>query len=614
MNSPSYVLSDFYEERERQHQRLSAQLARHSLYISNFRGLAFVIFAGAAGFTIFGHAGKVGFALSLAGIVAFIVLVVKHARVIEAQEREEHWVRVNQDAAARVKPGAWYRLSQTGEQFRNAQHPYADDLDIFGIGSLFQRICVAQTQMGQARLSEWLGGATLSPDLEQRQQAVRALAPQLEFRQELEVLGLGTRDASARGKAMGDPSDLAPFLTWSAGHPQQGLHRRFATVAWALPTFSLVCALLSYLGFIPISLAIVPLAFHLIALLKARPQMQSLIQMLSTAERLIAKTGPIFELLERNSELPWLQQHLKAGATVPSVAMSALSKIGGWFELRHNGLVYPFANVLLLWDIHCWLAFERWRKRHGHQLCSWFGAIGEAEALSSLAGIYHDEPASCFAEVVHEECGLEASALGHVLIHPLDRVTNDVIGLHLGHGLLVTGSNMSGKSTYLRAIGLAAVLGFAGGPVCAKRLRMSRLRIATSMRVSDNLATGVSHFYAELQKLKRVLEAAHGPYPVLFLLDEILHGTNSRERQIGARFILAELLRAGAFGAVSTHDSALCELTGELVQRLTLVHFRESLTDNEMTFDYQLYPGPVTSGNALRLMQKLGIQVPLDVG
>jgi len=208
--------------------------------------------------------------------------------------------------------------------------------------------------------------------------------------------------------------------------------------------------------------------------------------------------------------------------------------------------------------------------------------------------------------------GFDAVRLGHPLIHVEQRVANDVAGLLPGYGLLVTGSNMSGKSTYLRAVGLAAVMGLAGGPVCAERLRLRPLQIVTSMRISDSIAGGVSHFYAELLKLKRVLAATQKAEPVLFLLDEILHGTNSRERQIGARYILAELLRAGALGAVSTHDSGLCTLGGELGQRLTLVHFRESVAQTEMTFDYRLYPGPVTEGNALRLMQRVGIPVPLQ--
>ncbi len=612
MNSRLCVSSDFYEERARQHQRLSDRLARRSLYISNFRGLTFVIFAGAAGFTLFGHAGRFGLFLSLIGIISFIILVLRHAQVIDAQEREDRWVRVNLDAAKRVKAGAWYELPQTGEQFRDAKHSYSDDLDVFGVGSLFQRLCVAQTQIGYTRLFEWFSGDTQASDFEHRQRAIRALAPQLEFRQELEVLGLATRDSSAKGKALGEPSDLAPFLAWAAGYSAQGPQLKFAVVAWALPAATLVCALLSYRGLVPISLAILPLAFHLIALVRARTHMGSLLQMLSTAERMVNNASPLLELLERNGDLPAPQQLLRAEKTPPSVALSALSRIGSWFELRHNGLVYPFANVLLLWDIHCWLGFERWRQSYGQKLRDWLAAIGEAEALSSLAGFLYDEPDCCFAEIVDDECGFEATDLGHALIHPLSRVTNDVVGLHRGHGLLVTGSNMSGKSTYLRAIGLGAVLGLAGGPVCATRMRISRLRIATSMRISDNLAAGVSHFYAELQKLKRVLDATAGERPVLFLLDEILHGTNSRERQIGARFILSELLRAGAFGAVSTHDSALCELGGELATRLRLVHFRESVTGDEMSFDYRLYPGPVTAGNALRLMQKLGIPVPLE--
>ncbi len=566
------------------------------------------------GFTIFGHAGRLGLGLSLVGLVAFLWLIVRHARIRAAQDREQRWARVNQDATARVEPGAWHRLPQTGERFCDAKHPFAADLDLFGVGSLFQRICVAQTHIGQALLVEWLSRVTEARQFEQRQEAVRTLASQLDFRQELEVLGLGTRESSPKGNALGEPSDLAPFLVWAAGDSRPIQHGKYVAVAWALPTITLACAWLSYRGWVPASLVIVLLVLQLWALLRSRPHLSSLLAMLSTAERTVSTAGLLFELLEGNRQLPWLQTRLEGATTLPSVALAALGKIGSWFELRHNGLIYPFVNVLLLWDIHCWLAFERWRRRYGHHLKDWFETIGEVEALSSLAGFYYDEPEACFAEIVDEGCGFDALALGHALIHPQSRVSNDVSGLSPGHGLLVTGSNMSGKSTYLRAIGLAAVLGLAGGPVCAKRLRIRRLQIATSMRISDDLASGVSHFYAELQKLKRVLDATNDQHPVLFLLDEILHGTNSRERQIGARFILAELLRAGAFGAVSTHDSALCELSGELTERLRLVHFRESLVENEMNFDYRLYPGPVTTGNALRLMQKLGIPVPLTEG
>jgi DNA mismatch repair ATPase MutS len=181
-----------------------------------------------------------------------------------------------------------------------------------------------------------------------------------------------------------------------------------------------------------------------------------------------------------------------------------------------------------------------------------------------------------------------------------------------GSALLVTGSNMSGKSTLLRSLGVAAVLAFAGAPVCARRLRLSKLVIRSSVRVNDSLERGVSHFYAEVKKLKTALDATSDGRAVLFLLDEILHGTNSRERQIGARWILAELLKHGAIGAVSTHDEELCRLPPELMTRVELVHFRETVSDGAMTFDYRLREGPVKAGNALRVMRLAGLDVPLD--
>jgi DNA mismatch repair ATPase MutS len=265
-----------------------------------------------------------------------------------------------------------------------------------------------------------------------------------------------------------------------------------------------------------------------------------------------------------------------------------------------------------MWDVHCVVALDHWKQRHGQDTRRWFEAIGEAEALSSLAGLAHDEPEFCFAEVRVGAPELRAEALGHPLIADGRRVSNDVELPEPGAVLLVTGSNMSGKSTLLRSMGLAAVMGLAGAPVCAKRLVLSPLRIATSVRIRDSLETGVSHFYAEVNKLKRALTAAEAGPDVLFLLDEILHGTNSRERQIGARWMLAELIRHGAIGAVSTHDEALCELSGELAERVRQVHLREDVSGGTMSFDYVLRPGPVRSGNALRLMRSVGLDVPLE--
>jgi DNA mismatch repair ATPase MutS len=295
----------------------------------------------------------------------------------------------------------------------------------------------------------------------------------------------------------------------------------------------------------------------------------------------------------------------------PSLAMRRFERIVGWFELRHNGLVYPFINVLLLWDIHCVIALERWQLSCGKVLRGWFLTLGELEALSSLAAFTADNEDYVFPELVDEPV-FEAEGLGHPLVDKGKRVNNDVHLPGPGRGLLVTGSNMSGKSTLLRAVGINAVLALSGAPVAARGLRLFPLAVRTSMRISDSLSQGVSHFYAELRTLKSVLDAARGSTPVLFLLDEILHGTNSRERQIGARWVLGELLRLGALGAVSTHDEGLCQLPEPLASQLEQVHFRETMAGDEMNFDYRLRQGPVTSGNALRLMRSMGIPVPLD--
>jgi DNA mismatch repair ATPase MutS len=293
--------------------------------------------------------------------------------------------------------------------------------------------------------------------------------------------------------------------------------------------------------------------------------------------------------------------------------MGQLRAAVSYFELRYQGLIYPFANMFLLWDVHCTVKLEHWQERFGKAARDWFSVLGEIEGLSSLAGLAFDEPKFCFPELVAEPRFL-AENLAHPLIPPPSRVGNDVALPGPSTALLVTGSNMSGKSTLLRSLGVAYALAYSGGPVCAARLELGSLRLATSLRIRDSLEEGVSHFYAELHKLKAVLDATLEPLPVLFLLDEILHGTNSRERQIGARWMLAQLLQRGALGALSTHDMELCRLSPELMTHTRLVHLREDVKGQEMTFDYRLREGPVSEGNALRLMRRIGLEVPESPG
>jgi len=292
--------------------------------------------------------------------------------------------------------------------------------------------------------------------------------------------------------------------------------------------------------------------------------------------------------------------------------MAELERVVGFVEARRNEVFKLFIGPVLMWDVHCAVRLDRWRRRTGSEVKGWFSALGQLEAFASLAGFTFDRPSHGWPEP-GPEAKLVASGVGHPLIDGARRVGNDVTLPGPGRALVVTGSNMSGKSTLLRALGTNVVLANMGAPVAAKSFIFGFFTLATSMRIRDSLEDGVSHFYAELQKLKRVVDLARHPPPLLFLLDEILHGTNSRERIIGARSVIQGLVKLGALGAVSTHDLGIAELAELLPGSVKNVHFQEQVNaDGTMTFDYHLRDGTVQSSNALRLMRAIGLDVPLD--
>jgi DNA mismatch repair ATPase MutS len=304
-----------------------------------------------------------------------------------------------------------------------------------------------------------------------------------------------------------------------------------------------------------------------------------------------------------------LATHLSASGTRATRELARLERLVGFLEARNNEGFRLFLGPLLLWDLNFVLALETWRSRVGLQVRRWLQVVAEVEALASLAAFAFERPQCPYAELVSEP-RFEAQGLSHPLL--AGAVGNDLVLEGPGHALLVTGSNMSGKSTLLRAVGTNVVLAYAGAPVCATRLVLGPVVLATSMRVSDSLARGISHFLAEVQRLREVLDCAKPPAAVLFLLDEILHGTNSRERIIGAKAILRTLLGRGAMGLVSTHDLGLGDFASEPNSRVKNVHFQEQIEGETMTFDFRLREGLVHSSNALRLMKLVGIEVPLD--
>lgn len=607
-----------YESRIRIAEAEVERLSARSRLVSNLRGLSFGAGVICLITALSGTSPELTAPLAIAALATFAVLVLVHARVIDAQDLAERRVDVNRDAAYRLRH-EFRSLSDTGEGLCPADHAYAADLDLFGSGSLFQRLSVARTRFGRERLAQLLLAPSPLEEARRRQQAVRALAADLELRQNFEAHALGLsgvrrdRDAKIRVRSAPNPE---PLLRWAESSPTLLFDPLSVWGARIVPVLTLA-AVVGHVSFdTPLSYVGLSLVLHVFLILRSARETGRVFNAVSSAEGAFLRYGTLLEIIENldtsDPLLRGLKERLRTGKGLPSEAMARFRRWVGWFDLRHNGLAHVFVNLFTLWDIHCTVGLERWQQAAGKQLREWFDVIGWFEALSSFASFAADEPGLCYPELIEDGARFEASGLAHPLLDPDRRVANDVVLPGPGSALLITGSNMSGKSTLLRSMGVATVLALAGAPVTAQRLRISRLTLCTSIRIADSLERGISHFFAEILRLKSVVDAARGDYPVLFLLDEVLHGTNSRERQIGARWLLAELLRRGALGAISTHDQELCRLPDELMEKVSLVHLRESVENGQMTFDYRVYPGPVVSGNALRLMRQVGLEVPLE--
>jgi hypothetical protein len=546
----------------------------------------------------------------LALVLGFATLVVIHARVEGQKQRARAGLRFHERGLARLD-GKWIESPSKGERFKNVDHPYTDDVDVFGHASLFQLLDTTETRFGEERLAAQLSRTTLGAwpvDIAAQQEAVRDLAPRIAFRERLSALG------SLLGAEKPDPR---PFLEWAEGKPTVPHGPAIVWGARILPM--VVVALLAAVPIFPQAkpAAIALIVLELVVMLVLRGQVSKIAAVVSAREAGMVRYAEMLEAIETEKlEAPLLkrlQSRLAASGSSATTEMRALGRVVAFLDARNNEVFRFLIGPLLLWDLNCVVALERWRERTGKGARAWFEVLGEVEALASLAAFAFDRPDHAWPKLASSP-SFEAKGLGHPMIPADRRVDNDVALEGPGHGLIVTGSNMSGKSTLLRAMGINAVLALAGAPVCAKELSIGQVRVATSMRIRDSLEQGVSHFYAELQKLKRVLDMSKEGGTVMFLLDEILHGTNSRERIIGARAIIKELLARGAMGAVSTHDLGISDLEQEIAKQpgevsVENVHFEEQVEGDKMTFDYRLRSGIVQSSNALRLMKLVGIDV-----
>lgn len=601
-----------YEARQDAHASRRDEQRRQSAIVARLR-LATFLPALAALVWWMGFAGGIpAFILAVALLLVFGALVVRHARIEERSARFEALRIVTARGAARVTRD-WDALPMAPAPagVHVDGHPYAIDLDVFGRASLFQWIGPGATEAGHRTLATWLLSPAPPSEITSRQTAVAELAALDVWREELAAGGV---------LAAGERRDsLGTFLNWarSPGPAIRGLHL-IRPAVYLIVVSLWILGGLHFSGVMPNNAWGIPLLAGIVLSFATAFPVTQAFEQAGAGERTLSQYAAIFEHIATqaftSSRLSMAQARLAAEGRPAPEAMRALNRILAFADVRRGAALLHFPiQALTLWDFHCLFALERWRRGTGSRVADWFEAAGEIDALSCLAAIRHDNPAWCVPALsagTPDDRVYRAAALAHPLLPADRRVANDVEIGPPGTVLLVTGSNMSGKSTLLRAVGANAVLAQAGAPVCASSLRLPPCDVQTSIRIQDSLEHGVSYFMAALARLKGVVDAAErepGDRALFYLLDEILQGTNSAERGIAVQAVARHLLDAGAIGAMTTHD---LNLAGEEPIKSTarLVHFTEIVDDQEtMRFDYRLREGLATSRNALRLMQLIGI-------
>jgi hypothetical protein len=529
-------------------------------------------------------------------LLGFLSLLDLHERVRRARRRLDRAVAFYDRGIARLE-NRWIGTGEQGNRFLDKSHPYAEDLDLFGKGSLFEMICRARTRAGEKALASWLISPAVPDEIRTRQAAVEELRTQLDLREDLWTLGTDVL-------AGVNPEALAAWGN-SPSLLESGWVRIIAAILASAASLALVLWLVRDRGgeaFLLLLLVEVLFSFSLYR--KTRRVFEAVER---PGEDLELFSGVLRRLEKQVFAAPRpaaLRAALVADGLAPSRQIARLNR----FIAMHKQLFAPLA-ALLLWDIQMAFAIEAWRRQSGPAIARWLAVVGEMEALCSLAGYAYEHPGDPFPEIEPKAPCFEGEGLGHPLLPEETCVRNNIQLSESLRVLVVSGSNMSGKSTLLRTVGTNTILALAGGPVRALRLRISPVAVGASIQRSDSLQAGISRFYAEITRLRQLVDITAGPRPLLFLLDELLHGTNSHDRTIGAEALVKDLVHREAIGLVTTHDLALAHIAEVLAPRAENVHFEDFIQDGKLAFDYRLHPGVVRKSNALELMRSVGLHV-----
>jgi hypothetical protein len=539
----------------------------------------------------------------------FAALIQRHDGVIRARLAAGRAIQFYERGLARIED-RWAGTGEAGDRFRDDEHLYANDLDLFGRGSLFELLSLARTRVGEETLAAWLMRPSAPRDLRARRDAVGELASDIDLR---EALSLAGSDVAAGVDSRG-------LMSWAEADPiLSGTWRRAAAASL---TGAMLGAVFYWWATGESGAFVAVLVAEIVFSIPQRRGIQRALHAAEAPARDLDVLAHVLAHLERHTFSATRLAELRRGLDTPArtsarpgiPASRAIAQLHWLVELhdwQHNQFFAPI-GAALLWGTHLAWAIEAWRRVHGRHVRAWLATVGEFEALSSLSAYRFEHPDDVWAEIVDGPPVFDGTGVGHPLIPAAKMVRNDV---HLDGPtrlLVVSGSNMSGKSTLLRTVGINTVLALAGAPVRAARLRVTPLAIGATLRIQDSLQEGRSRFYAEITRIRQLTDIACGPLPLLFLLDELFHGTNSHDRLIGATGVLGSLLDRGAIGVITTHDLALTAIADRLSPRAANVHFDDHFEGGEIVFDFRMKPGPVTRSNALALMRSVGLDIESD--
>ncbi len=588
-----------YEARLKRWRGEQARLQRVFVRLGNWRlalgGVALVL-----AFLAFGRHFITGWLL-LVPLAVFIALVVWHERVTRGRTLAERAARYYERGVARLED-RWAGTENAGERFRNPSHVYCEDLDVFGKGSLFELLARVRTAGGEQMLANWFLTPAGRGEALARQEAVRELRERLDLREEVALLGEDIR-------AETNPDILE---RWGSAPPIVFRPElRILALGLVAAGFAALGAYLA--NVVPLWPFLAILACDFVFMAAVRKRVNKVMEGVDAPAHDLSILSLLLARLEREDFKTARLRQLRGELDVVGLpASKRIARLRRWIELLDSGdhLLLRVMRPLVLWHEQVSTAIETWRQETGAYIGRWLAAVAEFEALSSLASLAFERPQWIFPVLTGDpEARFEAEALQHPLMAPSRCVPNNV-GLNGNLRLLiVSGSNMSGKSTLLRAVGLNTVLAWAGAPVAAEQMQISALHLGASIRVVDSLQDNRSRFFAEITRIREIADLTKTGLPVLFLLDELLSGTNSHDRRIGASGIVRELVRSGGTGMITTHDLALAKIEQDLGSAAANVHFDDQMVDGRMEFDYRLRPGVVTRSNALELMRAVGLEV-----